>query len=145
MLFRSLQYALARRVLLGIPALAIGLLVVTVVAQGRQPLFSVLKTHAGSYVAIAALAALASTQRQKWLSALDRRFFRDRYDAQQLFHEIVEDIRRAESLEEVAPHVVARVANALHTQGCGLLVRRPGESVYRVVAAAPAGDRKSVV
>ena len=137
---RGLQYALARRVLLGIPALAIGLLVVTVVAQGRQPLFSVLKTHAGSYVAIAALAALASTQRQKWLSALDRRFFRDRYDAQQLFHEIVEDIRRAESVEEVAPHVVARVANALHTQGCGLLVRRPGESVYRVVAAAPAGS-----
>ena len=136
---RGLQYALARRVLLGIPTLAIGLFVVTVVAQGRQPLFSVLKTHAGSYVAIGALAALASTQRQKWLSALDRRFFRDRYDAQQLFHEIVEDIRRAESVEEVAPHVVARVANALHTQGCGLLVRRPGESVYRVVAAAPAG------
>jgi len=44
---RGLQYALARRVLLGIPTLAIGLFVVTVVAQGRQPLFSVLKTQAG--------------------------------------------------------------------------------------------------
>lgn len=137
---RGVQYALARRVLLAIPVVAIGLLVGTVIAQGRQPLFSVLETHAGTYVAVAALAVLASTQRQKWLSALDRRFFRDKYDAQQLFREIVEEIRRAESVEEVAPRVVGRVAEALHTQGCGLLVRKPGESVYRIVAAAPAGS-----
>lgn len=137
---RGVQYALARRVLLAIPVAAIGLLVLTVIAQGRQPLFSVLKTHAATYVAIAALAALASTQRQKWLSALDRRFFRDKYDAQQLFHEIVEEIRRAESMEEVAPRVVARVAEALHTQGCGLLVRKPRDRFYHVVAAAPAGS-----
>jgi tRNA A-37 threonylcarbamoyl transferase component Bud32 len=140
MIRRGVQYALARRVLLAIPVLAIGLLLGTVIAQGRQPLFSVLKTHAGSYVAIAALAALASTQRQKWLSALDRRFFRDKYDAQQLFREIVEEIRRAESVEEVAPNVVGRIAEALHAQGCGLLVRKPGESTYRIVAAAPAGS-----
>jgi eukaryotic-like serine/threonine-protein kinase len=137
---QGVQYALARRVLLAIPLVAIGLLVATVIAQGSQPLFSVLKTHAGSYVAIAAIAALASTQRQKWLSALDRRFFRDKYDAQQLFREIVEDIRRAESVEEVAPQVVGRVAEALHAQGCGLLMRRSGESVYRIVAAAPPGS-----
>jgi hypothetical protein len=86
------------------------------------------------------LAALASTQRQKWLSALDRRFFRDKYDAQQLFHEIVEEIRRAESVEEDAPRVVARVAEGLQTNGCGLLVRKPGEPSYRVAAAAPTGS-----
>jgi serine/threonine-protein kinase len=137
------QYALARHVLLAIPVLAIGLLLGTVVAQGSQPLFSVLKTHAGSYVAIVAIAALASTQRQKWLSALDRKFFRDKYDAQQLFREIVEDVRRAESVEEVAPQVVGRIAEALHTQGCGLLIRKPGESAYRIVAAAPAGSLSS--
>jgi tRNA A-37 threonylcarbamoyl transferase component Bud32 len=137
---RGVQYALARRMLLAIPMVAIGLLVANVLAQGRQPLFSVLKTHAATYVAVGALAALASTQRQKWLSALDRRFFRDKYDAQQLFHEIVEEIRRAESIEEVAPRVVARVAEGLHTNGCGLLVRKPGEPYYRVVAAAPAGS-----
>jgi len=137
---RGLQYALARRVLLAIPALAIGLLVVTVVAQGSQPLFSVLKSHAASFVAIAALATLASTQRQKWLLALDRKFFRDKYDAQQLFREIVEDIRRADNVEEVAPLIVGRVAEALHTRGCGLLVRKPGENLYRVVATAPLGS-----
>lgn len=137
---RGVQYALARKVLLAIPVVAIGMLIANVLAQGQQPLFSVLKTHAGTYVAVAALAALASTQRQKWLFALDRRFFRDKYDAQQLFREIVEEIRRAESVEEVAPRVVARVAEGLRTSGCGLLVRKPGEPFYRAAAAAPAGS-----
>lgn len=137
---RGVQYALARQVLLAIPVVVIGMLVVDVLAHGKEPLFSVLRTRAGTYVAIAALAALASTQRQKWLSALDRRFFRDKYDAQQLFREIVEEIRRAETVEEVASRVVSRIAEGLHTSGCGLLVRKLGEPYYRVVAAAPAGS-----
>jgi hypothetical protein len=137
---RGVQYALARRVLLAIPIVAIAMLLINVLAHGKEPLFSVLKMHAATYIAIAALAALASTQRQKWLSALDRRFFRDKYDAHHLFHEIVEEIRRAETIEEVAPRVVARVSEGLHTTGCGLLLRKPGESYYRVVACAPAGS-----
>src|SRR5258707_14372144 len=67
---RGVQYALARRGLLAIPVAAIGLLVVTVVAQARQPPFYVLKTHARRYVARAALAALRSSQREKWLVGL---------------------------------------------------------------------------
>jgi eukaryotic-like serine/threonine-protein kinase len=137
---RGVQYALARRVLLAIPVVVIGMLIADVLAHGKDPLFSVLKTHVGTYVAIAALTALASTQRQKWLSALDRRFFRDKYDAQQLFRDIVEEIRRAETVEQVASHVVARVSKALHTSGCGLMLRKPGEPLYRVVAAAPQGS-----
>src|SRR5258705_6001863 len=41
---RGVQYALARRELLAIPVPAIGLLVVTEVAEGSQPLVSLLKT-----------------------------------------------------------------------------------------------------
>ena len=137
---RGVQYALARRVLLAIPVVAIGLLGVDLIAHGREPLFLVLKTRAGTYVAIAALAALAATQRQHWLSALDRKFFRDKYDAQLLFREILEEIRRAESLEGVAPRVVTRISEALHTQSCGLLLRRPSENFYHVIAAAPPGS-----
>jgi serine/threonine-protein kinase len=39
----------------------------------------------------------------------------------------------------VAPSVAARVADALHAEFCALLQRRPGEPLYRVVAAAPVG------
>jgi serine/threonine-protein kinase len=137
---RGVQYALARNVLWAIPAVALGSLLVNLVAHGREPLFVVLKAHAATYIAIAALAALAATQRQKWLFALDRKFFRDKYDAQQLFREILDEIRGAQNMEIVAPRVVTLVSEALHTQSCGLLVRKPHDSFYQVVAAAPPGS-----
>jgi len=137
---RGLQYALARNFLLAIPVMAAGLLVVDLISHGSQPLFGVLKARGAVYVAIAALAGLAYAQRQKWLSELDRRFFRDKYDAHRLFREIVEEIRHAASLEQVSPSVVTRVAEALHAGFCAMLVRKPGEPLYRVVAAAPIGS-----
>src|SRR5215472_18198742 len=75
---RGVQYALARRVLLAIPVVAMGMLLLNLIAHGREPLFSVLKAHAATYIAIAALAPSAATQRQIWLSALDKKFFRDK-------------------------------------------------------------------
>jgi tRNA A-37 threonylcarbamoyl transferase component Bud32 len=137
---RGLQYALARNFLLAIPVTAAGLLLVDLVVHGSQPLFRVLEARGAVYVAIAALAGLAYAQRQSWLSWLDRRFFRDKYDAQSLFREIVEEIRHAASVEQVSPAVVARVAEALHSEFCALLLRKPGESLYHVVAAAPLGS-----
>jgi len=92
------------------------------------------------YIAVCAVAGLAYGQRQTWLSGLDRRFFRDKYDAQKVFRQVVEDIRHAGNIEEVASSVVTRVAEALHAEFCALLVRKPAESLYRVVAAAPAGS-----
>jgi len=136
---RGLQYALARNFLRAIPVVAAGLLVLDLVFHGNQPLFGVLKSRGAVYVAIAALAGLAYAQRQSWLSGLDRRFFRDKYDAHRLFREIVEEIRHAGSVEHVAPSVAARVVDALHAEFCALLQRRPGEPLYRVVATAPVG------
>jgi hypothetical protein len=136
---RGLQYAFARNFLLAIPLFAGGLLVLDLVFHGRQPLFAVLRNRGGFYVAVAALAGLAHAQRQSWMSSLDRRFFRDKYDAQQLFREIVEEIRKASTIEQVAPTVVKRISEALHAQFCALLVRKAGESLYRVIAAAPPG------
>ena len=137
---RGLQYALARNFLLAIPVTAAGLLAVDLLVHGSQPLFRVLEARGAIYVAIAALAGLAFAQRQSWLSGLDRRFFRDKYDAQSLFREIVEEIRHAASVEQVSPVVVARVAEALHSEFCALLLRKPAESLYHVVAAAPLGS-----
>ncbi len=137
---RGLQYAMARRFLLALPVMAAGLLAVDLILHGNQPLFEVLKSHGAVYVAICAVAGLAYGQRQTWLSELDRRFFRDKYDAQKLFRQVVEDIRHAGNIEEVASSVVTRVAEALHAEFCALLVRKPAESSYRVVAVAPTGS-----
>jgi tRNA A-37 threonylcarbamoyl transferase component Bud32 len=136
---RGLQYAMARRVLLALPLMAAALLAIDLILHGQQPLFEVLKARGAVYLAFCAAAGLAYAQRQTWLSELDRRFFRDKYDAQKLFKQVVDDIRRARNVDEVASSVVTRVAEALHAEFSALLVRKPEEPLYRVVAAAPAG------
>ena len=137
---RGLQYAMARRFLLAIPMMAAGLLALDLIFHGNQPLFEVLKAHGAGYVAVWALAGLAYQQRNVWLSWLDRRFFRDKYDAQWLFRQVMDDIRHAANVEEVSSGVVTRVVEALHAEFCALLVRKPEEPLYRVVAAAPPGS-----
>ena len=137
---RGLQYAMARRFLLAIPMMAAGLLALDLIFHGNQPLFEVLKAHGAVYVAVWALAGLAYQQRNVWLSWLDRRFFRDKYDAQWLFRQVMDDIRHAANVEEVSSSVVTRVVEALHAEFCALLVRKPEEPLYCVVAAAPPGS-----
>ena len=137
---RGLQYAMARRFLLAIPMMAAGLLALDLIFHGNQPLFEALKAHGAVYVAIWALAGLAYQQRSVWLSWLDRRFFRDKYDAQRLFRHVMDDIRHAGNIEEVSSSIVTRVVEALHAEFCALLVRKPAEPSYRVVAAAPSGS-----
>ena len=64
--------------------------------------------------ALVAIAVVAQTEQHKWLNALDCRFFRERYNAQRLLRQVAEDVRRAASLDPVAPTVVSRIEQALH-------------------------------
>jgi eukaryotic-like serine/threonine-protein kinase len=136
---RGLQYAMARRVLLSVPPVMAGLLVLDLMLHGNRPLFSVLKSRGWLYACIAGVTGIACLRRSAWLSALDRRFFRDKYDAQQVFHEIVEEIRRAPTIQKVAPQVVSRIKDVLHAEFCALLLRKQGEGFYRIVSVSPAG------
>lgn len=140
MIRQGLQYALARGFLLSlVPALA-GILLLDLLLHGDQPLVAILQARGWVYVVLGALALTAHARRQPWLVALDRRFFRERYDAQRLLREVVEEVREAGSFERVAPRVVARIEVALHPEFVALLVREPGEANYHSLAAAPAGQ-----
>ena len=88
---------------------------------------------------MAGLALLAYARRRSWLESLDRRFFRERYDAQRLLREVVEAVRGAQSFERMAPRVVACIEAALHPEFVALLVREPREGAYHALAAAPTG------
>ena len=140
MVRQGLQYGLARRVLVGlVPALA-AILVVDLLLHADQPLVAILQARGWVYAVVGGLAAVAHLQRQKWLTALDRRFFRERYAAQRLLREMVEEVRGARSFEKSAPRVVAQIEAALHPEFAALLVREPKEAGYRTLAAAPAGQ-----
>ena len=134
---QGLRYVLARRALLTlVPAILI-LLGADRPAHGGEPLGEVLRSRLWLYVALVAIAVVAQTEQHKWLNALDRRFFRERYNAQRLLRQVAEDVRRAASLDPVAPTVVSRIEQALHPVFVALLVRGPDGRRYRTIAASP--------
>jgi hypothetical protein len=136
---RGLQYALARRLLVSaVPALA-AVFLTDLLLHGDQPILAVFRARGWVYALLAALAVVAYAQRQKWLDALDLRFFREHYDARRLLREVVEEIHLAKTFEQEAPRVVTRIEAALHPEFAALLVREPREISYRTIAAAPAG------
>jgi tRNA A-37 threonylcarbamoyl transferase component Bud32 len=140
MMRQGLQYAVARRALLAVvPVLAI-LLLTDLFAHGQKPVAEVLRSRGLVYGALAALALLAHSKRQAWLDALDRRFFRDRYDAQRLLRGIVEDLRTASSFEHAATQVAAKVESALHAEFAAVYLKHPGESLFTAIAASPTGS-----
>jgi hypothetical protein len=134
---RGLQYALARRLLLSIvPACAV-LLAVDLLVHGDQPLRTIVAARGWIYALVAGLALAAHARRTRWLDALDRRFFREHYDAQRLVRRIVDDLRTETTLERAGPRVVSQIEGAVHPEFAALLVRAPGDTFYRPVAAAP--------
>ncbi len=137
---QGLQYALARGVLLiAVPAFGV-LMLVDLLLHGQQPLLEILRARGWVYVVLGGLAAMAYVKRRNWLEALDRRFFRERYDAQRLLHEVVEEVREARSFDRVAPRVVTRIETALHPEFVALLEREVRAPNYRSLAGAPAGQ-----
>jgi eukaryotic-like serine/threonine-protein kinase len=139
MIRRGVQYALARRVVLSLVPAVAAVLVLDLLLHGNQPLMDVLRARGWVYGALAGAALVAQSRRRYWLEALDRHFFRERYDAQRLLYEVVEEVHAAGSVERVAPHVVAKIEAALHSEVVALWIRLPGEASYHSLASAPAG------
>jgi serine/threonine-protein kinase len=135
---QGLQYALARRLVVSLVPACAAVLAIDLFVHGNQPFRSIVLSRGWIYAAVAAVALAAHYQRQRWLDAIDRRFFRDRYDAQRLLSQVVDDIRRARNLQAVAAEVVSRVAQALHPAYVAVLVREPRELAYRILASVPA-------
>ena len=137
----GVRYALARRTLLALVPLLGGVLVLDLLFHGDEPLRSVLAERGLLYAGLAALALVARARQDRWLAALDRRFFRERYDALRLLREVIGEVDRESSVAEAAPRVVTAIEAAVHPELVALFVEEPGEGRLRAVAVAPA-DRE---
>ena len=136
---QGLQYVLARGAIIGlVPALG-GVLVVDLILNRDQPLADIFRRRGWVYTAAAGLSLLAYWNRRKWLDAIDRRFFRERYDAQRLLREVLEEVRSAREFESVAPRVAERLERAFHPELVAVMVRRPDEPEYRPIVSVPGG------
>ncbi len=134
---QGVRYALARRLLLSIvPALAAMMAIDAYLHRDRAIEVQFVE-RAPIYGLLSVLALVAAYRRQRWLDALDKRFFRERYDARRLLHAVVEDVRRSPGLLEAAPLVVDQIARALHPTFVTLLAQRAEGERYEAVAAVP--------
>jgi len=136
---QGLQYAFARSVLLSLAPASVAVLILDMALHRNQTVVTMLSERGWLYLMVGGLGFLFQRNRQRWLDTLDQRFFRERYNAQQLLHEIVDQIREASSFEAEMTRVVARIEAALHPEFVALLTRSPREPSYRSIACAPAG------
>lgn len=106
---------------------------------------NIVRARGWVYAVLAGLALLLHAARHRMANAIDRRFFREQYDARHLLRDVAEQGRRSGSLDGAAPAVVSRIEAALHPTFAALLVRQSADSVFRPLAAAPAGAKPAVV
>ncbi len=133
---QGVQYALARHVLrLLVPSLGV-FLGLDLLLHSDQSVGDVLRARGWIYVSIAIVAVIARVRRCVWLERLDRRFFRERYDAQRLLRDVAHRSREAADLSDVASHVVTAIEQALHPTCAAMLMRTPDAPTFEVVAMA---------
>jgi hypothetical protein len=134
---QSLQYAVARGALLiPIPILA-GILIFDLVVHKDQPFGVLLSAHGWAYALMGVAGIVAHKKQSQWMEVLDRRFYREHYNAQQLLRQTVDEIRASSNLAEVAPKAVARIEQAVHPEFVAILMREATEPLYRCIASAP--------
>jgi tRNA A-37 threonylcarbamoyl transferase component Bud32 len=139
LLRQGVRYALARRVVLSAPVILAAALIADVAAQHDRRVDEVLAGRLTVYLLFLGVAAYIALRREHWLAALDRRFFRERYSAQRIVHNVASQLRASGTVESVAPFMVAQIEEALHPRFAALLVRAEGSDVFAAVASAPLG------
>ena len=133
---QGIQYAVTRGVLLSIvPILGI-ILAVDLFAHGDQPLVKILQARGWVYAVLGIVAVATHSQRRRWGQAIDRRFFREHYDARRLLHEVAEEAGRARSFGHAAPRVVDRIDAALHPEFGAIMQRISGDTDFRTLASS---------
>jgi Protein kinase domain len=135
---QGLQYVLARGAVIAlVPALGVALSV-DLALNSQQPLADILRRRGWFYAAAAGLCGLTYWKRREWLDAIDRRFFRERYNAQQVLRDVLGEVRRARDFERVAPRVAERLEAAFHPEFVSVMVRAPAAPDFRSLVSVPA-------
>jgi len=123
---RGVQYLLARRALQVATALPFCALLYILVRH-RDLTLAQLLTQTSGYLFWLALAAIVLKFRTPIQRALDRRFFREEYDREQLMMKMLDDSRRVESLCELSRLVSETLIAAMHPARAYVWYRDPQE------------------
>ncbi|MES1244200.1 MAG: serine/threonine-protein kinase [Acidobacteriota bacterium] len=127
---RALQYALARYsaiALAAAPSTALLAYLVEHRAERIEDIFSGYRLPALLSLTVVGFAALS--YRQNLLDAIDRRFFREQYDARRILTQLLDHIRGTSGIASLAMLIGREVDLALHLEGASLLVLDPRSGV----------------
>jgi len=117
---RAVQYALAKYTV--VAAIVVLVVAVAAIAYGNRtrPLSEIV---AGSPLAVGVVLLLAVLllSRRALVNAIDRRFFRDHYDARQILVNLAERSQSLPSARDLTQLLVAEVGGALHLERVALL------------------------
>lgn len=121
---RGIQYLLAKNALRVLIALLVAGLVVTIIANRHRPLDEILFRNSFYFYLLAAAAiAVGLVFRKRLSEAIDRKFFREQYSQDRILRELVDDVRKADSVNEMSRLVSQRVDAALHPKRLYLFYR----------------------
>ena len=110
----ALQYALARYTIAAVAFIPFAALAVFVYGHRSEALVSLLAGPRPLLLGGTTALALASLRmRHRWLAAVDRRYFREPYDAQQTLTRFIGDLR-AENPQELATRIAIELDRAMH-------------------------------
>jgi len=119
---RGLRYLLARNVLRAVLLLPLAVLLGSVLLNPERTVAQILFQHPLHLVLIAA-AALSLRFRGSLARGIDRRFFREAYDQEQVLLSLVDDIRARDSLTDLSRLVSERLGATLHPERLYLVYR----------------------
>ena len=120
---KAIQYAFARYTLLGLLTVPAFFLLAYVYLFRQSTVAELLSGPRPLILsAIALLGALALSLRRPLLDRLDRRYFREQYDARRILAGLIERSRSATELETFAAGVAGEICDALHLDRAVLLI-----------------------
>lgn len=128
---RAIQYALARYTVLGLLAVPVALLVAYLYNNRLRPIGEIFLSTSVSTWSLTAAAADLLWVRRPLLASIDRRFFREHYDTQQVLTQLVEASRRAASSRDLAALIAGEVDRALHVEQIAVLLRDERAGLFR--------------
>ena len=135
---RALQYLLARYTIIAASCLPAALLAVYIYEHRHLPLGDIFAGSAPALWWLLAAAASVFVTRQYLLTTLDRRFFREHYDARTILLNLVNECRRANSTNELVQLLTREVDRALHVDRMAVLLKDDRGESFRDAAAAVA-------
>jgi len=128
---QGVQYLLAKnaiRFLFALPAIA---LVLSILANPNRTIADILFYNSISFYVLVGVTILFNLPYRKQLSAwIDKQFFREAYDQEAIIHELIDEVKKMDSINEMSRLVSQKVEAALHPRSVHLFYRKKKQSEF---------------